>query len=337
MYNPDRANDSGIGLDETELETEYKADCGSNRGNSPTPSLGLLRLPSMDMGINAIINRPVDGRAIKVAAKIQTDEAAEAPYVPDPKIPHQNDTDLQHVPENEESSEAQLSAFEGLLGASDASIGTTESPYQSMAGCLSTLRSFSDAKAHSNYRDLSKASNEDANSVDNSLGDIDMEYRDKSSNLESAPGVTQHYSMLLALTSVLRRGVLHRIMLEFNRQVGKGSISSFAASGESSKGEALTGDEQQATSSAIFSEHGGSSRSTISPGEKRQADDDADNDQNDKRDRKRQRKDPLKSGRAIAGRRKLPCPYHRHDPECFGLESGFDVCRRDWPDIAKLK
>ena len=74
-YDPQHTDDSGIGIDD--LEAEYDADGasehsgGSNSNNSLGGGYGYQthnnhryqghqsRLPSMDMGIDAIINRPV--------------------------------------------------------------------------------------------------------------------------------------------------------------------------------------------------------------------------------------------------------------------------------------
>jgi len=54
------------------------------------------------------------------------------------------------------------------------------------------------------------------------------------------------------------------------------------------------------------------------------------------RNRKRPRRDPPDFKSTPADRRKLPCPYRKHDSKCFGHRIG-DVCAGYWPDIAKLK
>ena len=75
-YDPRHADDSGIGIDE--LEAEYDADGASEHsgGSNSNNSMGggyyqnqgqqhrgyQQRLPSMDMGIDAIINRPNNQR-----------------------------------------------------------------------------------------------------------------------------------------------------------------------------------------------------------------------------------------------------------------------------------
>jgi hypothetical protein len=229
---------------------------------------------------------------------------------------------------NSINQEGDLSAHQVALEV----IGASHKPAVNQGSSMSPNAS---GKALTSPQELSEDSQDDGDSLvgsfDNDSCDDQSEFNDKGLPNEAM----RHHSMLLSLTAALRYRLLCQLMKIFYMKFNEVPVGPFVeCPGNVSARNTSTGTTTTSPSATVSSGSG----ITGNANKKHAADDDkADDEQADKRNSKRSRQDPPKSPTILVNRRKFACPYHKHNPQCFGLNTGVDVCGRGWPDIAKLK
>lgn len=311
-YDYQYADDSGIGL--ADLEAQYDDDGASKPGDSPAQSASTLytdsgfrsqstgggygsqisrpgkvsKLAGMDMGIGVVGNWGGSiTPQIQVAAENRGHEATGIQSV---FGSGHSTTNFNRFPRvrQERGREHRSPSLEESVNADETILPAAEIICHKMVPSPSTALSInSDDVQSTDHQELS-TSQQNGCSSDESSCDRDAETKSECSCQEMANEATRQYTALLRWTSVLRRGLLHRLMNEFYKRFSEGDVRSFAASGEPSTRRASTSDSPTSTSEAVSSEPGSANRSNTSPGsQKRPADDDPEDDQDDKSNRKK--------------------------------------------------
>lgn len=137
----------------------------------------------------------------------------------------------------------------------------------------------------------------------------------------------RQHSLLRSLTGKIRYRLHCRLMSECFTTLGHGRREGVVS---------CAGSESTSSTGPSSSSLNTSQSDAGTPNEKRAADDDNENDR--RRSSKKRHLSPRNLPTAQTSPRRFACPYHKHEPNLFGVNTRFHGCAgQGFKDIAKLK
>lgn len=317
----------------------------------------------MDIGIDAIINRPSNERFSKYTAKTESelekgmDSHGSFTYLPERRSRPNGTSEYQGECNTESITSPPISVFSLQENRSDrSSVSTTvegmakteEAPPQvPKEPGIDHLR---DAEQDSFAKSFKILANDphpvekykteiltNASFSDSPCADWSESESESEPDFDELSLATRQFFFSLTVTGVFRHRLMRqltRILISKIRGIREGSFRECTVSSDNPS----PNNSSTPTSSTKSNTNGTTSQDKATGTKKRQVDgDNGDDGQDDEGGGKRSRREPPKPSVMRANRARFSCPYYKLDPQSFGPRTAHSFCGGTWPDISKLK